>query len=87
MEVHGLIGDCYMGLQHVHTSSFRSVSPRVGAVASRRSGHFHFGSLVQCPDEIGHNSAGIPAVPFKEPLPAYSPPEHVTVIGQYYLKN
>jgi hypothetical protein len=30
-------------------------------------------SLVHCPDEIRHNSAGIPAVPFKEPLPAYSP--------------
>jgi hypothetical protein len=36
------------------------------------SGHFHFDSLVQCPDEIRHNSAGIPAVPFKEPLPAYA---------------
>jgi hypothetical protein len=41
--------------------------------SSWHSGHFHFGSLVQCPDEIWHNSAGIPAVPFKEPLPAYSP--------------
>jgi hypothetical protein len=41
---------------------------------------FSLGSLVQCPDEIRHNSAGIPAVPFNEPHPAYSP-EHATVIG------
>jgi hypothetical protein len=40
---------------------------------SWHSGHFHFSSLIQCPDEIWHNSTGIPAVPFKEPLPAYSP--------------
>jgi hypothetical protein len=32
----------------------------------------HSVSLIHCPDEIRHNSAGIPAVPFKEPLPAYS---------------
>jgi hypothetical protein len=39
-------------------------------------GPFSLGSLVQCPDEIWHNSAAIPAVPFKEPLPAYSPRAH-----------
>jgi hypothetical protein len=37
------------------------------------SGQFYSVSLINCPDEIRHNSAGIPAVPFKEPLPAYSP--------------
>jgi hypothetical protein len=31
------------------------------------------------------DTAGIPAVPFKEPLPAYSP-EHTTAIGQYYFR-
>jgi hypothetical protein len=41
---------------------------------SWHSGQFHsvYG-LIHYPDEIRHNSAGIPAVPFKEPLPAYSP--------------
>jgi hypothetical protein len=28
---------------------------------------------------------GIPAVPFNEPLPVYSP-EYTTVIGQYYFQ-
>jgi hypothetical protein len=48
----------------------------------------HFGSLVQCPDgvEIWHNSAGIPAVPFKEPLPAYSP-EHTTYYFWFVRNN
>jgi hypothetical protein len=41
-----------------------------GPRSSRLSGHFHFGSLVQCPDEIWYNSVGIPN---NEPLPAYSP--------------
>jgi hypothetical protein len=40
-----------------------------------------FGSLVQCPDEIRHNSVGVPAVPFKEPLPAYAPSTQ-----QYYFR-
>jgi hypothetical protein len=45
-------------------------------------GHFHFGSLVQYPDESGY-----PAVPFKEPLPAYSPSTQLSSgSGQYYFR-
>jgi hypothetical protein len=51
----------------------RPESPRPWLFPSWHSGHFYFGSLVQCPDEIWHNLASILAVPFKEPLPAYSP--------------
>jgi hypothetical protein len=43
--------------------------------ASWHSGQFHSVSLIHCPDEsdtIQRVLFSIPAVPFKEPLPAYS---------------
>jgi hypothetical protein len=69
---------CFIHFLWWHHQILRSVDATNWAVTLRSAsvlislGHFHFGSLVQCPDEIWHNSAGIPAVPFKEPLPAYS---------------
>jgi hypothetical protein len=44
------------------------------------SGHFHFSSFIQCPDEIWHNSAHS-----LQRAASRLFPEHTTVIGQYYF--
>jgi hypothetical protein len=61
---------------------------RVWKRSSWLSGHFHFGSLVQCPDEIWHNSAGIPSNDRLSLQWAASRvfPDHITVMRQYYFR-
>jgi hypothetical protein len=39
------------------------------SAASWHSGHFHFGSFVQCPDEIWHNSRPFPSKNRFSPIP------------------
>jgi hypothetical protein len=68
----GFLFECILNTQGLQSPASRTGLSSSLDFASWHSGQFHSVSLIHCPDEIRHNSAGIPAVPFKEPLLAYS---------------